>query len=372
MALEVTLDRARGAVALLRGILLRRSSLASVLICAGLSAGLFWRSTRPGWDPPARRLGWLDPLDPSKRLNLCNGGHFVPEFFVLGAQKASTTTLCENGFAGFVRPDPPPGKPRWFSKEPAIFDQPMSSSASFGQHMASIYPPCDQHNRQVAMDCTPNYFTYGVTAFNGSARIAAWYGGAGSARLRFVIVLREPLSRAASAFNHLHKDGFMKIPGVSSFEGYVKQVLARDQSAPGYSCLGPDPGTLQGSFYVPLIQNFFEAFSSSQFTILPTGLIHSPEQIADLSEHVSLGVFGIARPKYARPGFHIANELRHQSVEEVLASRDLEDLRSLVRRCGGDSRSVAELLEPSQADLYRFSEPRRAPHIAEWLSANWS
>jgi len=118
--------------------------------------------------------------DISGKQNLCVDHHLVPEFFILGAQKAGTTALAHalSGHPGIVQPKVLEGESKYFEKEPHIFENMNDEDNNWGPHRynkdlwLSRYPSCTRATRRVAVDETPNYLTQAEVP----PRIKAFYG----------------------------------------------------------------------------------------------------------------------------------------------------------------------------------------------------
>ena len=148
---------------------------------------------------------------PSVRLNVCLGDdRLVPELFVLGAQKAATTTFynfLNRTARSLFQVDPAIHQVLGSNlnkgrKEAHIFDAEQYDAATFPQYFPD---DCDARPRAVSIDFTPNYLCDKFAA----ERVYTAYADLAS-RLTFIVILRDPLSRMRSAYYHGLADGWVK------------------------------------------------------------------------------------------------------------------------------------------------------------------
>ena len=181
------------------------------------------------------------------RRGLCLDGRLAPEHFVIGAQKAGTTT-----FASALAAQPsivlPEGASAGARKEPHVFDGPV-----LREEWLRRYPACDRKAgaadvaaavaaarangglatvelrpeaaaRRVGLDATP------VLYVDAAPKIVAQYGAL-APRLSFTVLLRDPVGRTASAFHNWVRAGWRreksKADRVETLEQYVAYLAKR-------------------------------------------------------------------------------------------------------------------------------------------------
>lgn len=127
-------------------------------------------------------------------MNLCLNGRLVPELFVIGAQKSGTTSLASELSSGSADIILPESDEDYEKKEPHSFDWKYDEGE---EHWLSRWPPCQQDRRVLAVDMTPVLHTHICVP----CRIRERYGEL-SGRLKFIVLLRNPVERMQSAFYH--------------------------------------------------------------------------------------------------------------------------------------------------------------------------
>lgn len=124
----------------------------------------------------------------------------IPNLLLIGQPKAGTSAVAEFLFKnGVCRPKVFPGEPHYYAKEVHFF----SVDARFARGPA-FYADRFRHCREKvwAMDATPLVFSQAprVRAFYESLGTKAYHP---SKNLHIIMMLREPVSRALSLYNHL-------------------------------------------------------------------------------------------------------------------------------------------------------------------------
>eukprot|EP00931_Biecheleriopsis_adriatica_P074981 TRINITY_DN48946_c0_g1_i1.p1 TRINITY_DN48946_c0_g1~~TRINITY_DN48946_c0_g1_i1.p1 ORF type:complete len:271 (-),score=30.48 TRINITY_DN48946_c0_g1_i1:285-1097(-) len=215
---------------------------------------------RPSWRDVAEDVPNMVHVQQARpQLNLCVHGRLVSELFVLGAQKAGTTSFCSELTASrqVLQPHPRPVSHSVFAswKEPHIFDSRVVSFDPRSTRWLSRFPNCTWDERVVVLDCS-SYLHKGNVAQN----LHQWYGQRSSA-LRFIILLREPISRMHSAFRHELRilRELRRESRNNSFPAYVERVVKNPS----------DDFFIEGrpfthSCYATQIKTYFLHFRTSQ------------------------------------------------------------------------------------------------------------
>jgi len=301
--------------------------------------------------------------------NLCLEGKIVPELFLLGAQKAGTSSLAVQlvtipGIIGRRLESEAPAHDRGVWKEAHFFDKHESSAETLESWLGG-YPSCTNETRIVAMDATPNYlFSEFVPE-----RIKQRYG-VHSDRLKFAVILREPLARAQSAFYHYkadarwwgtpHAEVFSK-----SFRQYIEELI--QSNATKHSLLQACDDPLFNSRYALQLERYFKTFRSRQFSIAP---------FRSLSSSGSFSLALAAKFRLPRLSDTLAHENRHvhPSLDEDLDPLLMSKAVNFVQMVAGVD-DVARVLVASHgrnAELFGFGGDRTsADGIARWLAASW-
>lgn len=335
--------------------------------------------------------------------NLCMDGRLVPELYVIGAMKSGTTSLVDELVRSkqFVMQRPqternqfdmiriPPGD-SWIAfdevgfqseKEPHFFDWRYKRPGHDKQAWLSLWPKCQNKARQVAADCTDQmHFTV------VPSRISAFYGHLQS-RLKFAVVLRNPLERLQSEFFFLKgnilrdRENGIITPSLEhalptfvtmGFPEYIQKIV---QEAPTCHQVD-DPSQARtdpfcDSHYADQLAKWFSHFDSTQFRIYPmksiTMMKPGEPSVAE-SLWADLGIEGhrIAKPVHANAGEH-GTLLDDLGGNSTLLN---EITRLLEKRAGADK--VAKVLtsySPYLHDCAGDSSDGNA--VAKWLSDNW-
>jgi len=294
--------------------------------------------------------------------------HLVPELIVLGTQKAGTTFLAVQlrSVNGTMRRTPQPGEPSYTWKEAHAFDW-NSQWEQGAEPWARSYPACTASARLVSVDATPGY----LRSEDAARRMAERYGGLGR-RIRFAVILRDPLARAQSAFYHYRAkaEAWGDVVNVAafqtSFQSYVEGLLR----ANGTHYLTPareDP--FWNSRYHAQLSAYLDLFDSSQFTIAPFLKVVGRDSFArHLAKSVGLD------PTVARNDTGAVNTHSHPRLPDDLDPEVLQRAIAFVDARAG-TRELGELLAGARgrgASLFEFAGDRAsAPSVSEWLSSSW-
>lgn len=199
----------------------------------------------------------------------------LPDVQLIGAQKAGTSTVADWLFdhGGFQRPKVMNGEPWYYSKEVHFFD--MWSRFKQGvDFYAQRFENATTTSR--TLDATPDTLPF-------PERVRSIYEEAGGGQentVKFIVILRDPIARELSLYNHLafdcrhlqqsertewHDQVLNKSDGsISSFEAFVQNqslpALKRDMTGSGQST--------RHSLYSRHLQKWFECFDRQQILVL--------------------------------------------------------------------------------------------------------
>ncbi|KAL7465911.1 hypothetical protein ACHAXS_006214 [Conticribra weissflogii] len=196
---------------------------------------------------------------------------WLPTVQLIGAQKAGTSAIADWLFeGGFTRPALFKGDPWYYSKEVHFFDL-WHRYRNGPEFYAARFP---QDNSSLSMDATPDTLQF-------ANRVYDTYKSAGSdqlTRVKIIVILREPVSRELSLYNHLSFD--CRNLDKSERNEWHDQVLAAndrilsfdefvsERSIPALrSDTGPGQSTRHG-FYAKHLKNWFELFDRNQILVL--------------------------------------------------------------------------------------------------------
>jgi len=318
-------------------------------------------------------------------LNLCianSGGeeYLAPEFYLLGAEKSATSSFFDMvKHPGVVAGSNlngtdlriglwPEAKELWIFNDAERF--------SYGRDWWLLhYPKCDRSKRLVAMDFTPVYISCPLAP----QRIQHFYGSQNN-RVKFGLILRDPLHRAHSAF-HFYKDVITKASMYStcggpycgeclhpSFQVYVLGVInaGSDPCALFHSKPTEEGYQGGGGDYAVQLQRYFKVFSPSQFTIF-------------LFKNLTLGVMDL----WARLGLEVSvlppvihnNGHSHVSLEEDLDNVTIAAIEEYINKKLGIDELVSTLIDgPQKPRLVGYldnQEEDSAESVKDWIQAGW-
>lgn len=196
----------------------------------------------------------------------------LPNVLLIGAQKAGTSAIADWLFqeGGFQRPHVFDEEPHYYSKEVHFFD--IDHRYYRG---VDFYAERFPQDGTVTMDATPDTLAF-------AERVQSTYIAAGGNQLhavKIIVILREPVSRELSLYNHLvfdckHLDlkersewsnqAINKQDGsIMSFDDFVQQVsipaLVRED--------GPGRSSRHG-LYAKHLRKWFECFDRRQILVL--------------------------------------------------------------------------------------------------------
>lgn len=305
--------------------------------------------------------------------NLCAEARVLPEFFLIGEQKAGTTTLSyqlrRNKRIAFSSMD---GSPDMNHKELHFFDKGWRHSQGT-KFLVSHYPECGQE-RIIGIDATPQLHTPGVLA-----RIHSTYAGVTN-RLKFAIIMREPVARLHSAFHHGVRKKWDNIEQVMpDFRDYYKylaflNVTTQDALQGVYDGSEGHAGPIQflkGSNYVGHIREYYTLFEPSQLLVAPMKLaLEPPEGKLPLAE-VILSWLGVesSSPTFHPDAVETLNVGSYPALDEELSPEELQNLRRLVHYFASPPGVAKELREG--VVLYGYDGDGSVDSKADWLETGW-
>jgi hypothetical protein len=225
----------------------------------------------------------------------------LPSVQLIGAQKAGTSAIAEWLFeGGFRRPRVFSGQPSYYSKETHFFD----IDWNFNRGLEYYAERFDEGNHGPALDATPDTLTF-------PERVWDTYQSAGGNQvniLKIIVILRNPVARELSLYNHMAFDcrtldpsqltdwyrHVMKRDGsIMSFEEFVRDVsmpaLARKESEDGGSGRSSRHG-----LYETHLQKWFNLFDRNQILVLSYDeLCMNPQKVQErIQNFVGMTIIG--------------------------------------------------------------------------------
>jgi len=302
-------------------------------------------------------------------VNFCMDGKLVPQIFLLGFLKTSTTLFADN-FArseSVVRstclmedpnygdlPCTAEGIP-W--KEPHFFDN-EDSVAKGKDYWLQHWPECSHGTRLVAADMTPHYLDYRHDVLG---KIIEYYGNY-LPSVTFVVMIREPLSTLQSLFYFLSNN--QRKEHGDDFRAFVTEVLAK-----------PDERELNvnwinANFATPL-KAFFQFIPRSQFMIVPMKYNTEYNKGAAPFHEYMWDKFGLTRPE-DREMEEESNVNPHNQLLDDLGSETYDELHTELYRVTSPE-ILADLFSGEDGPYmhgYKGSTTDEAA-IAAWIDDGW-
>lgn len=207
----------------------------------------------------------------------------LPTVQLIGAQKAGTSAIADWLFdhGGFARPLTFDNEPWYFSKEVHFFD-----IDSRYQQGPTFYSERFRHSKKPTLDATPDTLQF-------APRVRMTYEHAGGnqvSTVRIMVILRDPVARELSLYNHLAHDcrtlpeeernsWHNQVLGddgrtILSFDDFVQQ-----RSRPALQNTS-DGRSTRHSLYAQHLSAWFTHFSRSQILVLSyEELVQNPARL---------------------------------------------------------------------------------------------
>lgn len=323
-------------------------------------------------------MAWMNRFATGES-NLCIDNYFVPEFYVLGSMMSGTTSLCAKlrQSPAIIWPraqDDSESMERTTSKESHFFDL-ISCAACNMMSMNSVkfseFGKCEKGTRQVPIDGTARY----LTDPDIPHAMAQFYSNYKN-RLKFLMLLREPLQRTQSHYYHSKLYGWCLDHSKQTFKDVVDSILkGEDAKWLGGTANPRGAGCgdfLESSLYLKQLEHWFKEFSSSQFIVMPFQYNTEPgkdgrptnrDMVEDLWKY--LGVHGIVGEQ-----IH-ANAVVHPPLWDDLDPIQIADMYRYFEPKTGPLK-LATLFSMNQANLYQYvGSLEDVDKIASWLRKHW-
>ncbi|KAJ1638060.1 P-loop containing nucleoside triphosphate hydrolase protein [Pavlovales sp. CCMP2436] len=234
-------------------------------LCAAL---LLVFSTKAGASLPASNVSAV------ARAGLCLSGRAIPSIFLLGVAKCGTTSLFGQIRAlapGLLVAKPAPGRPTWEDKEVNFFTRDYRDYNKGMTAYAALFPACSAERLgKHAIDATPGYIECPAVA----ERIYRSYAPDLRPQLRFMAILRDPVSRLRSWFDHMVRKVKPDLPA----DAWATMGLSEIIDCARRRKIDPRVGALLfasncaqpivAGLYAPQIMKFVSRFAASQIAII--------------------------------------------------------------------------------------------------------
>lgn len=309
------------------------------------------------------------------KMTKSNGNKSFPTFYVLGAQKAASSSLQKTlTEGGLIRPGP---------KE-------LRSLTHMRHQFPGRYPDCGTskyprtYGFGVFADGTPTYFADP----KAPGRLHEEYGKNLVSRLKFAVILREPMSRLNSAYHYLD----MMNHEFKACCVYIKDVDGHEYKEPNFTgflnksmekyASGKIPDGIQQSLYGKGLKAWLAKFHPSQFVVIPVKQYNRNvgRVMYDIADHLgmdcpldSIQHFGLNNVKPMR--HKNANGYDRPSLELDLADAGKELAGSVGQIFKDDTDLLSETLASAMKKglkLSGYDGKQGSPvEILNWLKLWW-
>jgi hypothetical protein len=203
-----------------------------------------------------------------KLNSMCVDGHIMPSIFLLGFQKAGTSSLFKDlrrQFPNIEPATPLQGKEEeWQSKEVDFFSDPARYKKGTKFYL-SHFPQCTERvKEQKTLDSTINNLGGGEDT---ARKIKATYGDKAK-DIKFLVITRDPALRMASAYHHFEAEGIGK--PWRKFDDYVKRTIGAANGWMERNKTGaePEPNLYRMSLYGDMLEPWLKVFEPKQFIVI--------------------------------------------------------------------------------------------------------
>jgi hypothetical protein len=292
----------------------------------------------------------------------------IPNFFILGAAKAGTTTLVD-----ILRQHPQAYLP--FDKEPMFFSRDVFYQNGLEWYSRTYFK--NAHAYPVRGEASPHYLYW---AEKVAPRVKTAYD---DHSVRFIVILRHPVDRAYSWYWNMVREGLEDLP--------FEQALAEE---PGRLRINMDAfrslGSMQygyvfGSRYAAQLNHFLDCFERSRFLfLLQDDLLEDFNRVSrqvfqflDLEEHVQVRA-SISNPASMPRSRWFQRLLQGKSSMKVLIKRLMpRQMRYQAKRALLNANAVKVDYPPMQEDTRMMlqnqflDDNRRLSKIINRDLSNW-
>jgi hypothetical protein len=172
------------------------------------------------------RLEFQEVMLPKKKQD-----PVLPNVLLIGAQKAGTSTLAEWFFRnGVCKANVFPNEPKFYHKEVHFFDEKdrYTQGVDFyakrfehcrargGKNYSNPYSTASSASLNAIVDLTPSYLRH-------ASKVSSLYNEWTDAKkaLKILVILREPVAREMSRYNHMRFLNFTVLPSFDEFTDLV-------------------------------------------------------------------------------------------------------------------------------------------------------
>jgi hypothetical protein len=328
--------------------------------------------------------------------SFCEQGRVLPSLYLLGAEKAATSSLSTDFVKAGVRaavvpPEQRIGLGNWekefrfwdlhdvdLSNVAALRDEWMSSLPSCGgaagesdQQVVADFSPINLRKTPLPKGTMPTGLHYSRYV-NASRNISLpsfflnLYGQTLAGKLVFVILLREPVARMQSAYYHAKYDrnftGVCRDCNASSFGDALGNTLATAKTTEQID------DWMWGSMYGYQAEEWFRYFSPSQFAVIPYHL-YTHVGAGDICKYVSSRLNSDITC-HTELAAH-TNSHSHPPLDEDAPASLLAEARDYF---AADKDRLAKVLSDASSRgvfLPGLAAKASVQAVVDWLDQNW-
>lgn len=239
----------------------------------------------------------------------------LPNFFIIGAAKAGTTTLYE-----LLRQHPQVYVPA--RKEPVFFSEEDNFSKGVAWYEETFFERAERY--PVRGEASPQYLYWSEKV---APRLKVLYG---ERTVRFIVCFRDPVGRAYSWFWNMAKEGIEDLPFAAAIAHEEQRLEEAGQAADERGAMAY--GYFAGGRYASLMRPLLDLFPREDFLLLfQEDFETDPEGVA----RAVFGFLGVEQPASARlTRSNPAGVLRSRFVHDLLLERSIikEAIKPLLPR----------------------------------------
>lgn len=345
------------------------------------------------WDKVFRHRKFENVTPASSVVPICMEGRGLPQFYLLGAHRAGTTTMARDLMDLGIK------SAKRKIKELHHFDGHCGFKSESLRGEEEHIPVCHKISgvekwnwaRWFSETCDAQPPLADMTPLNlrlpGLPGVLTDLYGLHSTRISFGILVRDPLERFQSGWYHGQTFMLGKSPKNGSFQRHVNEMIPQAMEMQKYGWLGTwlhinkelrrsyAIDQLYRSLYSLNVQPWLEKFKASRFIIIPSRSYQSnpafkKRALRDVGDLLGteLDVNGIEH-------FHEStqNRVRHPSVQDDLDKETQETLRrEFFDPTVADFAGMLAMKIPHGLKLAGFDKGKVSQkHVKEFLEAHW-
>lgn len=336
------------------------------------------------WEALTKTFNTKPAIPKTHGEQVCLLGAAVPELYLLGQQKAGTTTFAADAFRlGFksainntkelhtfdahcnFHTEQKRPRHEWMSNGAPI-EQCKKMSDSEKETWAKRFEPCGSSPSTALVDMTPLNFR-----IPGLPAVMSDLYGEKQLQLRFAVLLREPLSRFQSGWYHM--GGSSKFN--TTFEEHVDLAVSMAKKM-DHQSIDQDYflDEFSRSMYSLSMKHWLKAFRPEQFIIIPSSLYFTNATYkASLMRHISyqLGM-EVDTTVLQTETLQHTNLGEHPALSEDLSSSRIEILQA--QYYDPDTNELCKMLAeaiPKGLRIYGFEGRSTQSDIKSYLTSSW-